>query len=148
MKKVWILLTCLASITSAYAEAEYMCGSIPFVPNKSPMESCGSYCGPIKTTTNYPIIEPNYYAQNYYVKAKNMYNAGQCDTIKVINTYKEKECGGLAKVKQTKRMTWTEITGGNEACRMNQYKRKVAQEQEYVQKFINGEVDINGNPIK
>ena len=66
------ILFCLLFTTSVHAETEYMCGNIPFVPNKPPKESCGWRCGPAKATTNYLVISPEDYAKYSYQKAKNI----------------------------------------------------------------------------
>ena len=142
MKKIAIFVSILTLVdllgtTSAFAESEYMCGSIPFIPNKPPKESCGWRCGPVKTISNYLVVNPNDYAKYSYAKAKSMYNAGKCEQVYTIKRYTD-ECGGNAVVKKTASSTWTEITGGNETCRMKQYQNTIQKQRKEVEKMING----------
>ena len=128
------ILFCLLFSTSAYAETEYMCGNIPFVPNKSPKESCGWRCGPAKTTTNYLVISPEDYVKYSYQKAKTMYNAGKCQRVYIVKKYTD-ECRGNAVVKKTATTTWTETTGGSDACRMKQYQNAIQKQREMLKQF-------------
>lgn len=136
MKKFWILLGCLVCATSASAETEYMCKNIPFVPNKPLKESCGWRCGPATTTLNYLVVDPDYYAKYSYAKAKSMYDAGKCDRVYTVRRYTDK-CGGNAVVKKTAYSTWTEIKGGNDACRMKQYQNYIKKERDEIERLMN-----------
>lgn len=128
------ILFCLLFTISVHAETEYMCGNIPFVPNKPPKESCGWRCGQAKATTNYLVISPEDYAKYSYQKAKNMYTAGKCQQVYTIKKYID-ECGGHAVVKRTTTATWTETTGGSDICRMKQYQNAVQKQREMLKQF-------------
>ena len=65
------------------------------------------------------------------------YNAGKCEQVYTIKRYTD-ECGGNAVVKKTASSTWTEITGGNETCRMKQYQNTIQKQRKEVEKMING----------
>ena len=118
MKNLWVLLICLTCVTSAFAETEYMCGGISFVPNKSPEYSCGSYCA----------IGRDNYVKNLYPKAKAMYDNGQCSKVNIVKSYIDAECGGMAYEKSTASgMKWTEYVGGNSQCRINRNRKRQQQ---------------------
>ena len=118
---ITILLSTLCTL-SVHAETEYLCDSIPFIPNVPPLESCGNTCKDGDISFN------NHYVKNLYPNAKAMYQQGNCSEIKVIRTYKDTECGGIAYEKSiTSGMQWTEYVGGNTQCLINR-ERKMQQQ--------------------
>lgn len=63
-----------------------------------------------------------------------MYNAGKCQRVYIVKKYTD-ECGGHAVVKRPTTATWTETTGGSDACRMKQYQNAIPKQREMLKQF-------------
>ena len=132
MKKLSLLLIFVLGLqlttsaeTEYFAEAEYLCDSIPFSPNKSAKESCGQYC---------QMPDADYYINTLYPKAKAMYQQGKCTKILLLRTYKG-SCGETT----YEYNTWSRLVGGDAKCLMERESRI---QQKMFDDALNGKIEF------